>query len=277
MSRPSTSPVAHRSRRRLGQHFLEAAWVRRVVKLVDPEQHDVFLEIGAGRGALTLALAASGAQIIAVEMDRQLAAGLATRVPANVRVVARDFLALDVARLLEDAKGPVRVVGNVPYSVGAPILVKILRASDQGHRLADATLMLQHEVANRVTAEPGTADWGPLAIVTQLHADARRVLTIPRGAFRPMPKVTSALISLHFRRSPVGLRHPALLDQLVRVMFTQKRKMAQNALRPFVSGMCSTSVEEVFRRAGVDPRRRPCDLGLAELAELSEVLASERI
>ena len=199
MSRPSTSPVAHRSRRRLGQHFLEAAWVRRVVKLVDPEQHDVFLEIGAGRGALTLALAASGAQIIAVEMDRQLAAGLATRVPANVRVVARDFLALDVARLLEDAKGPVRVVGNVPYSVGAPILVKILRASDQGHRLADATLMLQHEVANRVTAEPGTADWGAAG---HRHSASCRRATSAHDPAGCLPTDAQGHVRAHFPPLP---------------------------------------------------------------------------
>ena len=266
-----------RPRRRFSQHFLESSWVDRLVRVVTPSPTDTFLEVGPGRGALTLALARSGARVVAVEIDRDLAARLRRDAPANVTIVSGDFLALDLDRVEELSPGPLRAVGNLPYRVSSPILLKLLRFSDHGARIRDAVLTFQREVADRVTAEPGTRDWGPLAVAVRLNAQPRTALAIPAGAFRPMPQVKSAVVTLQFCPTPVTVRDSRLLDRVVRSIFSQRRKTALNALRPLVSQMSTLAADVVFERAGVDPRARPGQLTLAELAELSEVLADSRL
>ena len=265
--------MSTRPKRRFAQHFLESSWVTRVADVIAPSPTDTFLEVGAGRGALTLALARSGATVVAVEIDRDLVARLEKEIPSNVTVVSGDFLTVDLEQVDALSVRPFRAVGNLPYSLGSPILRKLLRISDHGRCVSDAVLMFQREVADRVTAEPGTSDWGPLAIAVRLHARSKRALTIPAGAFRPMPRVQSAVVTLQFCPPPVVVRDPVLLDRVVRSLFSQRRKTAVNALRPLASQLTTVSADEVFERAGVDPRVRPGHLELAELAELSEVLA----
>ena len=261
-------------RRRLGQHFLEPAWVARLLGLISPSPRDAFLEIGAGRGALTLPLAERAARVVAVEIDPRLAAELAACAPAAVAVVHADFLKLDLDGT--ELGAPARAVGNLPYSAATAILLKLLEYGAHGRRLTDATLMLQREVADRVTAPPGSRDWGPLAIATRMHAEARRVLTLPPGAFRPMPRVQSAVVQLRFRAAPVQTADPALFDRLVRALFTQRRKTALNALRPHAAQHSTLSASEIFDRAGVDPQQRPERLDLTALANLCAVLAATR-
>ena len=265
--------MTHVKKRRFGQHFLEPPWVARLVDAIDPRPDETFLEIGPGRGALTLALADRGVRLLAVEIDTGLARELTARVPSNVTIITADFLTLNLDHL-SDLAMPTRAVGNLPYSVAAPILLRVLRLSDHGARLRDATLMLQREVADRVTAGPGSAGWGPLAVAVRLHGEAQRLMTLPPGAFRPIPRVRSSLVRVRFGPTPVRIGHPALFDSLVRVLFTQRRKTALNALRPFAVRVSRLPVTQVFARAGVDPGQRPGHLTLMELAELSEVLAS---
>jgi len=277
-------------RRRFGQHFLEAVWVRKLADVIDPAPDDTFVEIGPGRGALTLALAARGAHVVAVEIDCDLALTLSCEAPPTVQIVTGDFLDVDfgelerLAQKLRATHRPgagtdgrkLRVVGNLPYNVASPILLRLLRLANGGARLGDATLMLQREVADRVVAPAGSRAYGPLAIMTRLHADAERVLTLPPGAFRPVPKVWSALVRLQFRRPAVPLRDPELFEALVRAIFGQRRKTVLNALRPFSSAM-GVSPGRALAGAGLDGRRRPDQLTLAELAELAEVLAAARV
>ena len=265
-----------RAKRRFGQHFLEPAWVTKLVRAIQPAAEDLFVEIGPGRGAVTLALAETGARVVAIEVDRVLARELAARAPANVTIVPGDVLNIDLATLPVPVGVTVRAVGNLPYNISSEIVRRLLAVSEGGARLRDATLMLQREVANRVTAEPGTADWGPLAVMTRLHAEAERALSLPPGAFRPVPRVRSAVVRLRFGPPRVKITDPVLFERLVRRIFTRRRKMALNALRPFAAETSPLAVEEIFTRAGVDPRRRPGDLELSELADLSEVLASSR-
>ncbi len=261
-----------RPKRRLGQHFLEPAWVEKLVAAIRPEHGQTFLEVGAGRGILTLALAERGASVTAVEIDRELADDLAARAPAAVTVVRANFLSLDVDSLA--LTRPARAVGNLPYNVSARILLKLLRCGAHGAGLSDATLMLQREVADRVTAAPGSREWGPLGIATRLHATPQRLLALPPGAFRPMPRVRSAVVHLRLRPAPVRLRDPILFEALVRALFSQRRKTALNALRAFAARHTAVPARELLARAGVDPMRRPEQLELPELAELSEVLAA---
>lgn len=268
--------MIRKATRRLGQHFLEPAWVNKVVEAIDPCPSDVFLEIGPGRGELTLPLAARVTRVLGIEVDWKLAANLRARAPLNVTILTADVLTADLERLPGIGPQPWRAMGNLPYSISPKIIRRLLSVSGHGTRLRDATVMLQREVADRVTAAPGSPDWGPLAVMTSLHANARRMLSLPPGAFRPMPRVSSAVVQLRFIQPPIRLSDPALFESLVRRLFSQRRKMALNALRSFVEEIGRLSTEKVFTLAKVDPHRRPGELKLSELADLSEVLASSR-
>ena len=260
-----------RARKRFGQHFLEPAWVARLLEAQSPTPDDVFLEIGPGRGALTFPLSAKVRHIVAVEIDRDLAAHLRTELPSNVRVVEGDFLDLDLPHVLRDEPRPIRVVGNLPYNVSSPILFKLLHSAGEGRVFSDATLMLQKEVADRLLAAPGTGDYGTLAIQVALLADVERILTLPPGAFRPPPKVTSAVVRLQFRtpREDVGDRKT--FERLVRGIFLQRRKMLLNALKP-VAETFGRSSAELIAAAGVDGTKRPQELTLRDIAQLSRAV-----
>jgi 16S rRNA (adenine1518-N6/adenine1519-N6)-dimethyltransferase len=249
-------------KKRFGQHFLAPAWADKVVEAIAPGPADRFLEIGPGPGVLTARLAARAAQVTAVEIDRDLASDLRRAAPANVEVVTADILDLDLAPYLRN--GPVRVAGNLPYNISSPILFRLLDSPS----FVDATLMLQREVADRLAAVPGTKDYGVLTIRTAVHADVRRLLTLPPGAFRPAPRVHSAVVRLVFvpPRVPAGLE--ATLERMVRVMFTQRRKTVGNALRPFAAETAA-GVAAALAAAGVDPRARPETLDLAALTRLA--------
>jgi 16S rRNA (adenine1518-N6/adenine1519-N6)-dimethyltransferase len=262
-----------RARKRFGQHFLERAWVDKLVALVAATPTDTLLEIGPGRGALTLPLAQSGARIRAVEIDRDLAVDLAALAPDTVTVISGDMLALASADLFGDADR-VRVVGNLPYNVSSPILFRLLELWRETQRLIDATLMLQREVAVRIAAKAGGGDYGPLSILTALHADVDTLLQLPPGAFRPPPKVHSSVIRLRFRPPTIDVGDYARFERLVRTLFQQRRKTAANALKPLLSsaGSDAPAADALLRSVEIDPRRRPETLSLAELARLAHAL-----
>ena len=260
-----------RPRKRFGQHFLEPAWVAKLLDSLSPSRDDTFLEIGPGRGALTIPLAGRVGRLVAVEIDRDLAAILQPLAGSNVRVVPADFLDVDVEELLRPETTPVRVVGNLPYNVSSPILFKLLHGADEGRRLSDATLMLQKEVADRLSAEPGGKDYGTLAIQVGLLADVERVLTLPPGAFRPPPKVTSAVVRLRFRPAREDVGNIETFERVVRGVFLQRRKRLLNALKP-VADSFGRSAPDVIAVAQVDGTKRPEELTLADMARLSRAM-----
>jgi 16S rRNA (adenine1518-N6/adenine1519-N6)-dimethyltransferase len=268
-----------KARKRFGQHFLERAWVDKLIRDIAPAATDTFLEIGPGRGALTLPLAESGARIHAVDIDRDLSAELAAHAPPNVTVTTADFLDLPADDLFANFTNPgsstnlasppprVRVVGNLPYNVSSPILFRLLELSRETNRLIDATLMLQREVALRVAAGPGSGDYGPLSIMTAVHADVERRFDLPPGAFRPPPKVHSSVIRLKFRPPTLDIGDPSHFQRIVRTMFQQRRKTLSNALKPALGP--DADATSILTAAGIDPRRRPETLTLAEVAAIA--------
>jgi 16S rRNA (adenine1518-N6/adenine1519-N6)-dimethyltransferase len=261
------------TRKRFGQHFLEPAWVEKLVRVIAPHPDDILLEIGPGAGALTFPLAPCVARLVAIEVDRDLAAELRRRVPPNVEVVTGDILGADIRGLFPAAAGPIRVVGNLPYNISTPILTRLVGLADGGRFVSDATLMLQREVADRLAAPPGSGDYGPLGVLVQVHALIARALVLPPGAFRPAPKVTSAVVHLVFRDPPVRLADPTEFERMVRAIFTHRRKTLANALKAFADAR-GRSAAEAVAKAGLDPRRRPETLALSELSELADVFAS---
>lgn len=258
-----------KARKRFGQHFLEPAWVAKLVDSIDLAPGDTVLEIGPGRGALTHVIAPKVRRLVAVEIDRDLAADLQSdfHLTPAVRIVTGNILDVDLGELLANEATPVRVVGNLPYNVSSPILFGLLKSHGGGSRFSDATLMLQREVADRLVAQPGTGEYGVLSIQTAVHADVERLMTLPPGAFRPPPKVTSAVVRLRFRPPSVDADQLVRFERLVRGIFTQRRKTLLNALKPVV-GQEAENTRQVLEREGIDPSRRPETLSVAELTRL---------
>jgi len=260
------------ARKRFGQHFLEPDWVGRVADAIRPAAGDVFLEIGPGRGALTLALAARVQRLVAVEIDRDLAPALAARAPANVGVVEADFLRVESETFLDPGRA-IRVAGNLPYNISTPILFRVLSLAGDGRRISDATVMLQREVADRLAARPGSRDWGVLSACQQLRARVELLLALPPSAFRPAPRIHSAVVRLTYHPPDPLVRDLGLFEGLVRSIFMQRRKMLSNALAPFASGRGVDPVA-ALAAARLDGRRRPETLGVEDLGRLADVFAS---
>ena len=252
----------------------------KVVQVIQPDAGDLFLEIGSGRGELTTRVAAVGARVVAVEVDRDLAARMREEALPGVRVVTGDVLGQDLAQLVTTARRPgggrARLIGNLPYNLSSPILGAVFRAQRQTGCFEDAILMLQREVADRLTGVPATRAYGPLAIQTRMFADAERMLEVPPGAFRPPPRVRSAVVRLTFRPCPVEVRDAALFERLVRSLFTRRRKMLLNALAPFARAESTIEPGEMVARAGLAPDRRPDTLDLPELVRLADIAVDDR-
>ena len=258
-------------RKRFGQHFLEPVWVDKVIRAIDPQPTDAFVEIGPGRGALTRPLAARAQSVLAYEIDRDLARALQASAPPNLRVLEADFLKTTDSRLL--TTDSLRVAGNLPYNVAAPILFRLIEWAARGVPIADATVMLQREVADRLTARPGTRDYGVLTILIGHRAAAERLLALPPGAFRPVPKVQSALVRLRFHAPEPPVRDPAVFAGVVAAVFTRRRKTLENALRAYPGATCGP--REALARADLDGGRRPETLTIAEFARLSDAFVAD--
>lgn len=260
-----------RAKKKYGQHFLQAAWADKLVAAIGPHREERFVEIGPGPGALTLRLAPRVARLTAIELDADMIESLAGRLPRNVTLVHADFLDFDFSTLA--AERPFRVAGNLPYNVSSPILFALIAAHRSLGGIVDATLMVQREVADRIAARPGSRDYGVLSVCAQLHADVQRVLVLPPGAFRPAPKVNSAVINLRFRPPAIALADPKGFEAMVRTMFMQRRKMLVNALEPYATSK-ALDPGAALDAAGIDRRRRPETLQLTELARLADYFAS---
>jgi 16S rRNA (adenine1518-N6/adenine1519-N6)-dimethyltransferase len=262
------------ARKRFGQHFLEATWADKVVGAIAPAPGDLFLEIGPGPGVLTLRLAPRVSRLVAVEIDRDLAAGLRPRLPPNASLVHGDVLDVDLDAVLPETGAPVRIAGKLPYNISSPILIRLLELASR-RSIKDATLMLQREVADRLVASPGTREYGVLSVLVQWRADVTRLLALPPGAFRPPPEVRSALVRLAFRPPAFALKDAALFERMVRGMFSQRRKTIANALAGFAATV-DVAAGAALAAAGIDPRRRPEMLEVIEMARLADIFAAAK-
>ena len=242
--------------------------MNKLIGAIGPSPDDTFIEIGPGRGAITHALASRSRHVIAFEIDRDLATALRAAAPPNLIVVEGDFLdvtpeALRSALPAGDIGRPIRVAGNLPYNVASPILFRLLDLHAAGIPLSDAHLMLQREVADRLAARPGTRQYGALTVLVGHAAAVDRTLTLPPGAFRPAPKVQSAVVRLRFHAPDPPVKRAQVFTDLVRLVFTHRRKTLANAL--------GKRGREYF--PGIDPSRRPETLSIAEFARIADALA----
>jgi len=243
-------PGSHRPRKRFGQHFLhDAGVVRRIVEAVAPGPRDFVLEIGPGEGALTARLAARAGRLELVEIDRDLAAALAAR-GFTVHVV--DALEFDFGALPAGA----RIVGNLPYNISTPLL---FRLAEQAARAADLTFMLQREVVERMVASPSTPEYGRLSVMLQARFRMQKLFRVAAGAFRPPPRVESAVVRMLPLAEPLDRGVPGFAE-LVRRAFSARRKTLRNALALPPADLAAL---------GIDPGLRPENLSPADYVRIA--------
>lgn len=248
--------------RRLGQHFLRPRSVERLLRVVAPQPEDVFLEIGPGRGALTLPLAERVRRVVAVELDGRLAAGLRASAPGNVDVVTGDALHVDLAALVPPGA---RLAGNLPYYVSSPLLRRVLTLRGLAR---DAHLMLQREVAERVAAAPGSKQYGVLSVFFALWCDVDVPLRFPPGAFDPPPRVESALLRVRFRGEPrAPVADPDAFERLVLRAFARRRRTLENNLQDSY-----LNLKQHLRLLDIAGSRRAETLSVVEFARLAATL-----
>jgi 16S rRNA (adenine1518-N6/adenine1519-N6)-dimethyltransferase len=260
-----------RSRRRaLGQHFLSSAGVlEKIVAVIDPGENDLIVEIGPGKGALTFPLAERAGKVIAVEKDRRLAVLLEQKRLPNLVVLAADILDVRFQTLVQGCAHSgerVQLVGNLPYSISSPLLFKII---DEGEVFERCVFLVQKEVAQRVTAKPGSKDFSPLSIVLQLEYDAVLHFTVAPGSFSPPPRVESAVISLAKRPSPLyPIRDLRLFLEFLRSAFRQRRKTLANNLA--AAGMPSGLIRQGLQKLTLADKIRSEQLTIEQFVRLFE-------
>jgi 16S rRNA (adenine1518-N6/adenine1519-N6)-dimethyltransferase len=254
-------------RRDLGQNFVtDPNTVRRIAELARISADDHVVEIGAGLGSLTLALAETGAAITAVEVDRGIVAILREIVAdaTNVNVIEADAMTVDWCELLDPTvDGGWVLVANLPYNVGTPLVCDVL---DEVPHVSRILVMVQREVAERFAAAPGSSAYGAISVKAAFWGSARIVGHVPAAVFFPKPNVESALVEI-VRRTP-PLSDPTIMFQLVRTAFGQRRKM----LRKSLSGVVTT---EQFAAAAIESTARPEDLGVDAWVRLAEAVAGD--
>jgi 16S rRNA (adenine1518-N6/adenine1519-N6)-dimethyltransferase len=257
--------LQQRARKRFGQNFLTRPELgRAIVRGAGVQPGDRVVEVGPGLGLLTRALLDAGAEVLAIELDRDLAAFLVERMP-EITLVQGDALRQDWDALC--AGGGFRVVANLPYNIGTRLVVDLVKLP---HLFTSITVMLQREVVDRMLAEPGTRSYGALTVQVRARAKVRPIIPVPPEAFHPRPKVQSMVVRLDpFDTPHVGTVSPAEFDKVVRAAFSQRRKKVINSLAPTYG---KVAAGEALDKAGIDPNLRAEALSLEDFVRLAGTL-----
>jgi 16S rRNA (adenine1518-N6/adenine1519-N6)-dimethyltransferase len=255
------------AKKSLGQNFLlDLNLTARIARAAGAGDGGVFYEVGPGPGGLTRALLQEGAdKVIAVERDQRCLPALeeiAAAYPGKLDVIAADALALREETILPSG---VRVAANLPYNVGTALLIKWLTADAWPPWWASLTLMFQREVAERITAKPGSAHYGRLAVLAGWRTHAKILFDVNRSAFVPPPSVTSSIVRLDPLPQPVAPAELSKLEAVTAAAFGQRRKMLRQSLKPLGG-------EALLEKAGIDPTARPEELSVIQFAALARAL-----
>ena len=267
---------AHPSKR-LGQHFLrDRRVVHRIIAKAGVGREDKVLEIGPGTGVLTIPLARSVDQVIAVEKDPRLVDHLRPKLARleidNVVLINEDILRLDLAQIWPGNRSKLSVIGNLPYNISTPLLEKLM-ANRQ--RLSRSVLMFQAELAKRLIATPGTKAYGAMSVLIQYNAHVASLLTVPRTAFYPMPRIDSMVVELDFERSyPRKTENEENFRKIVRASFAHRRKTLLNSLRASLPALNDEDILHALKRCTMDPRQRAESYTIDDFLCLSAALLS---
>ncbi len=259
-----------RAKKWLGQNFLVDGRVAdRIVEALNPGENETILEIGPGEGALTGRLLDRGARVVAVEIDPDAADLLETRYSENFELVRGDILRFSIPELVERLELPsLRVLGNIPYNITSPILFRLI---EQRQVITETIVMMQKEVAARLTADVRTKARGILSVATQTVAEPQRLFHVAPGSFRPVPAVTSSVLRLRFADQidlgGIEKEH----RKFVRAAFSKRRKTINNAVADLIPD--ARERERIFRDAGILANRRAEELSIAEFGDLARLFA----
>jgi 16S rRNA (adenine1518-N6/adenine1519-N6)-dimethyltransferase len=263
------------AKKSLGQNFLlDFNLTRKIARASGPLEGATIYEVGAGPGGLTRALLAEGAaRVIAVERDKRCIAALediANAFPGRLEIISADAMTLDENELLRERNitMPLRVAANLPYNVGTALLIKWLTARAWPPFWESLTLMFQREVAERIVAAPGSAEFGRLSVLAQWRTRPRILFDVDRRAFTPAPNVTSALLRIEPLAEPVAPARLEDLERLTAAAFGQRRKMLRQSLKQI-----TPDAEPRIREAGIDPQSRPQDLDIHQFAALARAFS----
>ena len=269
-----------RPRKRLGQSFLsDPNILRKIVGISGIERSDTVVEIGAGLGILTALIAGEARRVIALEVDRFLVPILRDELRdcGNVDIVQADVLAYDFAAARPPGRSEkVKVIGNIPYNISSQIVLRLLQYRDV---VSSAILMFQKEVAERLTAMPGTKAYGILSVLIGLYTDSDIRMSVSPSCFYPEPKVTSSVLRMSFRERPlVDTGSDAFFRTVVRAAFSRRRKTLLNNLKasPAIA-LPGGGIEEVLEALGIDAKRRAETLSASEFGCLSRQLLNRQI
>ena len=259
---------------KLGQNFLrDQSAIARIAAALGDVSEQTVVEIGPGEGAITRALIERAGHVTAIEVDHELAIALRAYLPSEkFTVIEQDVLQFDFVAAAAAAGHRLAVVGNLPYYITSPILLKLA----ENHAALDrAVLMVQREVADRVTAEPGSRDYGLLSVTVQMYGPVERLLTLPPGAFSPPPEVHSTVFRWRFapRFAELGVSEKGFI-RFAKQIFALKRKTLANNLR--AAEFEPAAVQAAFADTGISPQVRAEALGLEELTRLHAHLESQK-
>lgn len=261
----------------LGQNFLvDQNILDKIVQAAEVTKEDVVFEVGTGIGTLTHELALRAKKVVAIEIDRKLIPILEETLSGvdNVEIVNQDILKTDLKYLAQEfAEGrSIKVVANLPYYITTAIIMKFLESNI---RLDSFVLMIQKEVADRITAKPSTKDYGSLTVAIQYYAQSELISKVPRNAFIPPPNVDSSVIRLRIRSErDIQVRDEQLFFKVIRGSFSKRRKTIQNALSTY-EDFTKDVVIEALTRADIDPKRRGETLTIDEFAKLTNSMCGE--
>jgi 16S rRNA (adenine1518-N6/adenine1519-N6)-dimethyltransferase len=267
-----------RPKKSLGQHFLvHPHQARRLAAALELGSQETVVEIGAGLGALTLALADAAGRVVALEKDPALVRYLQEELfpgSPQVEVVCQDVLEFDFLGLSRRLGEPLAVAGNLPYQITSPLLFKLMAELPAVSR---AVLMMQQEVGDRLVAPPGTKDYGILSVLIQYHFFLERLFTLSPANFYPPPQVSSVVLALKPGSLHPRVRDEALLARVVKAAFGHRRKNLNNTLaaRAQDFGLSREEMRAVLERLGIDPLRRGETLGVAEFVALSNAIGDK--
>lgn len=251
------------TKRYLGQNFLyDPSILKRMIQVAQLSQGDTVVEIGPGPGRLTKMLAERVKKVIAIELDDELFEKLKVYLSGHNNV---ELIHGDALKFPFESIGDFKVVANIPYHITTPIIFRLL---DAKKGLKTITLTIQKEVAERIVAGPGGKDYGVLSIMIQYYAQPELKFIIRKEAFRPVPRVDSAVVHIKILENPsIDVKDEKLFFKVVKTAFSQRRKTLANSLKSFGS-----DIKDILIYSGIDPQRRPETLSLAEFAKLSDFL-----
>lgn len=260
-----------RPKKRLGQHFLtDKNIVRRIISVADIREGDHVLEVGPGKGILTEGLLSAGARVIAIEFDTALVHALKEKFASfkDFEVIQADALKLSFLELARERGCVFKAVSNLPYNISGPITAKFI---EERAAFSSLTLMFQKEVAMRLTALPGTKNYGGLSVFSQVYADVKREFDVSKNVFFPKPKVESAVVGFRFLPGPrVAINDEAAFKRVVRAAFGTRRKTLLNAFQTL--GLSREAISQALAKSAIDPQRRGETLTLAEFGRLTDAL-----